>query len=122
MYRVHAKITADERGVSSGLARTIWANKKLNELETDPQVRDSDLIEHAKANQLVTDHTSLIVLEELEDYLEHDIRPPEELLKDWLKQRRDKQNQAERAQKDHLKEVVKLYKEWQKWWEKRSTP
>lgn len=55
--------------------RRLWAQDRLNELEWQ---RDRERIqEHAMAERLASDFTSLIVLERMEDHLRYRIPPPE---------------------------------------------
>lgn len=66
------------------LARRIWAQGRLSELEWEG---DREAIRrHAIAERLVSDFTSLIVLERMEDHILYEIPPPEpELLIEYRK-------------------------------------
>ena len=71
--------------VKSGLVRRLWAQRKLIELERSHPHSKEDIIAHGKEFNLVSDYTSLIVLERFEDYVRYNIPPPEpELRKEWL--------------------------------------
>lgn len=65
--------------------RRLWAQDRLNELEWQ---RDRKRIEeHAMAERLASDFTSLIVLERMEDHLRYRIPPPEpDLLTEYRQQ------------------------------------
>ena len=73
-----------EENASEGIVRRLHAQRVLVEMENQfPPDREA-IITHCKREGLVSDFTSLIVLERLEDYAEHGIRPPEkELWKDY---------------------------------------
>ena len=60
----------------SGLARRIWAQKKIAELELRPNKHEDEITELGKEHSIVTRNTSLIVLDRLEDYVTHRIIPP----------------------------------------------
>lgn len=63
--------------------KRIWAKNKLNELTEKPKENKKQIIELATEYGLVTDYTSLIVLEEVEDYVRYNITPPKELLEEY---------------------------------------
>ncbi len=68
------------------LLRQLGAQRTLANLEQQVRPDRARMIAHCKRFGLVSDFTSLIVLERLEDYAEHRIPPPEpELLADYHK-------------------------------------
>jgi len=67
---------------TDGFVHRIWAQRKLHELEQAETTDPSAIIEHCKRHALVSDHTSLIVLERFSDHVRYEIPPPEaDLLK-----------------------------------------
>ncbi len=60
----------------------IWAQKKVAELEKFGEDQKTSIIAIAKEFNLVTNFTSLIVLESLADYEQYAITPPQELMDD----------------------------------------
>ena len=58
----------------------IWAKNKINELLEEKKKNKKQIIDLATNYSLVTDYTSLIVLEDIQDYIKYNITPPEELL------------------------------------------
>ncbi|KAA1245654.1 VIT domain-containing protein [Aquimarina sp. RZ0] len=63
--------------------RRIWAQKKLNFLQKDVENHKNQITALGKTYGLVTDYTSLIVLEDVRDYIAYQIPPPEELLEEY---------------------------------------
>ncbi|MBQ4820348.1 VIT domain-containing protein [Aquimarina sp. MMG016] len=63
--------------------RRIWGQKKLDYLEKDTKKNKDKITVLGKAYSLVTDYTSLIVLEEIRDYIRYKITPPAELLEEY---------------------------------------
>ena len=61
------------------LARIVWAQRKLESLQSDERKNHALIVALGKKHGLVTPGTSLIVLERLEQYIEHEIPPPETL-------------------------------------------
>ncbi len=75
--------TAPTHGTEEwNFTRRLWAQDRLSDLEGR---RDRDgILEHAMAERLASDFTSLIVLERMEDHLRYRIPPPEtELLTEY---------------------------------------
>jgi len=67
-------------GNPDGIVRRLHAQRVLADLERQIPPDRKTIIKHCKLHGLVSDFTSLIVLERLEDYAEHGIRPPEKEL------------------------------------------
>ena len=68
----------------SDLIRRYWAQKKLANLLLDKDRNRQKIIALGKEYSLVTPFTSLIVLESVDQYIEHNIRPPESM-PEWVK-------------------------------------
>jgi hypothetical protein len=64
-------------GSPAGVVRRLHAQRVLAELESQDRPDRNRIIAHCKQHGLVSDFTSLIVLERIEDYAEHRIPPPE---------------------------------------------
>ena len=71
---IHPKATSPKE--TSGQIKCIWAQQKLLSLEGSSS-SSRDIIQHCRRYGLVSDYTSLIVLERFRDYVEFDIPPPE---------------------------------------------
>lgn len=63
--------------------KRIWAKNKLSELLEKKEKNKKEIIALATNYSLVTDYTSLIVLEDIQDYIKYNITPPEELLVEY---------------------------------------
>ncbi|EDP72058.1 hypothetical protein FBALC1_13192 [Flavobacteriales bacterium ALC-1] len=63
--------------------KRIWAQKKLNDLEIKSKQNKTQIIKLGLEYKLVTDYTSLIVLDNVMDYIRYKITPPEELLEEY---------------------------------------
>jgi len=64
-----------------------WAQKKIDFLQNDTEKNRKEIIATGVKHSLVTDYTSLIVLDEVEDYIRYNITPPEELMDAYHKMR-----------------------------------
>ena len=71
---------------SHPLIPRLWAQKKLSELETEHEKNSKDITALGKDFSLVTRYTSLIVLEQISDYVKYRIIPPtEEMRKEYYR-------------------------------------
>ncbi|MFT6864062.1 MAG: tetratricopeptide (TPR) repeat protein, partial [Akkermansiaceae bacterium] len=59
------------------LIAILWAQEELRSLESELLPNREKIIAHCKKHHLVSDHTSLIVLDRYADYLAYKIPPPE---------------------------------------------
>jgi Ca-activated chloride channel family protein len=62
-----------------GLLRLFWAQKKIEDLEIFLKRNEKALVATGKEYGIVTPGTSLIVLESLPQYVEHEVAPPKSL-------------------------------------------
>ncbi len=69
---------------STNQVSELWAKGKVNELQKNSEENKNEIVRIGKKFQIITDHTSLIVLEDVYDYIRYDILPPEELMKQFL--------------------------------------
>lgn len=72
-------ITVPKAVAKNKNVRRIWAQKKLDGLRTDTKSNKIQITGIGKEYGIVTDYTSLIVLDDVADYVAYDIPPPEEL-------------------------------------------
>ncbi|MBM4041315.1 MAG: DUF2135 domain-containing protein [Planctomycetes bacterium] len=105
--------------VEGNLLRRLWAQKKVSDLEVFPKKNEKEITEVGKQYDIVTPYTSLIVLDSLQQYVEHRILPPKSLpkVRDQYIEIVEKQRVAdERNQEEKLRAIVTLWNERVKWW------
>jgi len=108
--------------VKGDLLRRFWAQRKLHELSIFPKRNRDQIIAVGRHHGLVTPHTSLIVLERLEQYVEHSIPPPRTLPKMLaryqaiIKQRAQAKKSKDRGK---LASILKLWNQRVSWWKTR---
>ena len=115
------KIVLDRKAHASdsGLARRIWAQKKIAELELRPNKHEDEITELGKEHSIVTRNTSLIVLDRLEDYVTHRIIPPEaELRQQYLAKLEQQQKEKDKSHEKRLAGVIKKFEQRVAWWNK----
>ncbi|WP_348661720.1 VIT domain-containing protein, partial [Croceibacter atlanticus] len=65
------------------LVKRLWAKEKVKSLLNNRKVNKEKIIDLAVQNSLITDYTSLIVLDRIEDYVRYKIEPPKELKSEY---------------------------------------
>ena len=73
-----------ENAFVSDLLRRYWAQNKLSNLLIDQEENKNEIEALGKKHKLVTPYTSLIVLESIDQYIEHQVKPPESM-PEWVK-------------------------------------
>lgn len=108
-------IDAAQAAVDAPVAR-LWAQRKLAELELDKARNAQAITALGQAHSLVTDGTSLIVLDEVADYVRYRILPPEDLRAEYDRLVSRELDQSRRLDKDHLEALVQQFEERKIWW------
>lgn len=110
------RLNPNEQGLTSIDVSRVWAQKKIAEMDIQYELNKEDIVVLSKQFGIVTRNTSLIVLENLDDYLRYDIEPPTELRSQYnavLKQRRA----AILDRKMNLvNDAIAMSKELKTWW------
>lgn len=117
------KITALPDGAvakESKLLATVWAAERIHDLASQSQSRKDEFLELGRKYGVASEVTSLIVLENLEQYLTHKIEPSPSLIfhDEWIRRRKAADDAIEKARNDaeHLARLLELWEERVKWW------
>jgi len=118
---VTSKFDVGPAGAAEGdLLRVVWAQKKVAELSIFEKKNRDEIIRTGRKHGLVTPGTSLLVLDSLEQYVEHKIAPPKSLpqmrakWEEIIEQRAAKQKKIEESK---LKRILAMWQQRVKWWE-----
>lgn len=65
------------------LVKRLWAKQKLLALSKNKKQNKEKIIVHAKRNHLISDYTSMLILDRIEDYVRYRIEPPKELREEY---------------------------------------
>ncbi|MGB5817916.1 MAG: VIT domain-containing protein [Saonia sp.] len=68
-----------KKSQETALVKRLWAKQKLSHLNQDKEQNRAEILSIAKRYYLVTDYTSLLILDRIEDYVRYRIEPPSEL-------------------------------------------
>jgi tetratricopeptide (TPR) repeat protein len=103
------------------LLRKFWAGKKIDFLAALAEKNKPQIISTSKKHSVLSQFTSMIVLERPEQYIEHEIIPPKSK-PEWRKNYFDvleKRAAKDKAFKDSkLEQVVGMWKKRIEWWKK----
>jgi hypothetical protein len=106
----------------TGLVPRFWAQQKVADLSSDAETNHDALLAIGKAFNLVTPTTSLLVLETVDQYLEHRIVPPRSykgVYDDFMKRIENEQQQVAQTREERIQHVLALWKQRVDWWDKK---
>ena len=108
------------------LLATVWASRRMSDLANQADSRKDEFLKLARKYSVAGPNHSLIVLETLEQYLEHDIEPNESMSfhSEWKKRRaaQDDPIALKKAKADHEANLLKYWEERVKWWNNPKPP
>ena len=107
---------------SSDIVRKYWSQEKLYSLMKNSVKNKAEITELGKSHNLVTPYTSMIVMESMQQYLDHEIRPPDD--EPELQALYDKKYKAKKDAMrtgDQLANIASEWEVYKKWWETYST-
>ena len=108
------------RAVPGDFLHRLWALARLDDLLSRPGNHEAEITAHGREHGLITPFNSLIVLESLEQYLEHEIEPPQtlpEMRREYLRLMAEKKKFEEAERESKLEHIVSLWKTKVEWWE-----
>ncbi len=100
----------------SALAAAHWAQIQLARLEADAHANRSRITTLGRRFGLATSATSLIVLERVEDYLQHEIDPPPALQEAYERLAAGVRRSHQHREAERLSQVVRRFETRIAWW------
>lgn len=94
----------------------MWAIHQLTELQENPKQNEKQILETGLKYRLVSDFSSLLILDRVEDYVQHRILPPKSLQKEYFKQLKAADKEEKESSYDHMRAIKKEWKSQQAWW------
>ncbi len=113
------------KAFDSSIFELVSVQQKLNELQIDSESNKKQIIQLSQQYGLVSDHTSLLVLEELDQYLDHQIAPPKslpEMRQAYLIEMERLHKDAQGSQDEKINNVLAMWETRKSWWNKTFTP
>lgn len=109
----------EARLLPGGLVAHAWANGQLADWAGDPLAHAAARRTLSQAFGLVGADTSLLVLESIEDYLQHGIRPPSPLRAEYDRRHALASVDVARERSERLDDIARQFADRQRWWETR---
>ena len=94
----------------------IWAQKKIAEMDIRYEQNKEDIELLGRQFGIVTRNTSLIVLENVADYIQYEITPPEELLAAYNEMAKNNRIMRENRMDNLLYKAVTMVENLKDWW------
>jgi tetratricopeptide (TPR) repeat protein len=98
----------------------LWAQKKIANLEIQYKTNADEIEALGKRYGIVTQNTSLIVLESLNDYIQYDIVPPAELRAEFDNIMKQQMASAQAKKFSNWENVASYYEQLKTWWDKNT--
>ncbi|MDR7371771.1 VIT domain-containing protein [Flavobacterium aquidurense] len=98
----------------------LWAQKKIANLEIQYKTNADEIETLGKRYGIVTQNTSLIVLESLHDYIQYDIIPPAELRAEFDNIMKQQLASAQAKKYSNWENVASYYEQLKIWWNKNT--
>jgi len=114
------RVNAGEaRMLPGGVVAYAWANGQLAGWAGDPAAHTAARRTLSQAFGLVGADTSLLVLESIDDYLQHGIRPPPPLRAEYDRRHALANVEVARERSQRLDDLARQFAERERWWETR---
>jgi hypothetical protein len=115
-----APIKIEKRGAAEGdLLGAVWAGRRIAQLSVRPEENEAELVALGQRFGIVSPVTSLIVLENLDQYVRNDIEPPAslpEMRKQWAQIKSNQGKQQGVRETDKLQQVIAMWTARVNWW------
>jgi tetratricopeptide (TPR) repeat protein len=99
------------------LAAGMWASYRLRALEADYELKRAEIRRIGQRFGIPTRETSLLVLDQLSDYLRYDIEPPASYKEAYATLKRNQLTQRRQALSQHTEQIVREFEHKVAWWE-----
>ncbi len=101
---------------SSEIAKRFYAKKKIAELETEYEKNKEEILKLGQKFGIVTRNTSLIILENIEDYIKYKIIPPKSLQEQYFAVIEAEKTELKESEAEHIEQVVEKFNTVKEWW------
>jgi Ca-activated chloride channel family protein len=97
-------------------AAATWASFRLRALEAEFEAHRSEIGRIGRQFSIPTRETSLIVLEQISDYVRYDIEPPAIHAAEYRRLKGMRANEQSQARRSHFQQVVQMFEQRKAWW------
>jgi tetratricopeptide (TPR) repeat protein len=113
------KLDYDKGKTSQADIAHVWAGKKINELDIRYEQNAALIGQLGKQFSIVTRNTSLIVLENVTDYLQYEIEPPAELREEYDRLLKERVASRQTARELAINNALSYSDQLMEWWDKK---
>ncbi|MGJ7900847.1 VIT domain-containing protein [Lysobacter sp. 1R34A] len=110
-------VPIDADAPASALPAALWAQYSIRAMQADPELHRAAIARLGQRFGIVTAETSLIVLDDLADYVRYDIVPPDRL-DEFHRLKAERSGETERSRRQSLDRVAALYAQRIEWWQR----
>jgi hypothetical protein len=114
---VPVTVQVDSGATAHPLAAWLWAGYQLRALDVDHEANRGAIRRLGAQFGMPTRETSLLVLEQLEDYVRHDVTPPPAMMAAFDKLRAQRTRGTAQRRDKQLDSVVRQFEQKIAWWE-----
>jgi len=104
------------QGATGGDVGRVWAQKKIAELDERYEDNQVEIRHLGRSYGIVTRNTSLVVLENIQDYVAYEIEPPMELREEYDRLLKGRQEQDRWKRRQVADQAEPYFKELLEWW------
>lgn len=115
-------LDAGEQMIKDWEISKFWAQKKLGELEIFEKENKNEIKNISRQFGLVSNNMSLMVLENVEDYVRYEIPPPAELRSVYDRMVKTSSVRKDERVKDLMADAERMTEQLKEWWKKDFTP
>jgi hypothetical protein len=116
LSEVPIRLNATEHTLTSIDVSRVWAQKKISEMDIQYDQNKEDISTLSKQFGIVTRNTSLIVLENLDDYLRYNINPPVELQVQFDAVMKQRRTDILERKANLVNAAIAMTKDLKTWW------
>lgn len=109
-------LNTEKQSVKDWEISKFWAQKKLNELEIFEQKNKDEIKNISRQFGLVSNNMSLMVLEDVNDYVRYKIPPPAELQSEYNKIVKNNREEREERVQDLISDAEEMAENLKAWW------
>lgn len=109
-------LNTEKQSVKDWEISKFWAQKKLNELEVFEQKNKDEIKNISRQFGLVSNNMSLMVLEDVNDYVRYKIPPPAELQSEYNKIVKNNREEREERVQDLMSDAEEMAENLKAWW------
>jgi len=109
-------LDVNKQSVTDWEISQFWAQKKLKELEIFEKQNKNEIKNISRQFGLVSNNMSLMVLENVQDYVRYEINPPSELREEYNKIVKNNQAQKDIRVNDLMAKAEVMTENLKKWW------